>query len=175
MIPRKQSSDTLIALVAIAAGYMLALFFGGCAPEEVSPPSITPPPTASDEPGELAELDEPPAAPLDVAGELVDPDCADDEPAQPREPDPIFALPAARCAGHWADNSDSSTRFVEHPDTGLCTFPCVWDEPKCHESWYGDPRCFPAHAAVLGQLCAELGGSCELDAARSNRYCVGAL
>lgn len=86
--------------------------------------------------------------------------------------DPILYLPAHRCAGHWADNSDSSTRYTAHPDTGLCTFACVWEDPRCDEAWFGDPRCFPAYAAVLGGLCAELGGRCELDASRSNRYCV---
>lgn len=78
------------------------------------------------------------------------------------------------CAGAWADREDSSTRFVAHPDTGLCTFACRWLEPKCDEPWYGDPRCFPAHEQRLEQVCAELGGTCEL-AGDGERYCEAGL
>lgn len=113
--------------------------------------------------GELEQLE-----PSDDAGDELE----QLEPCEPPAPDPILSLPAHRCEGHWADNSDSSTRFTAHPDTGLCTFACVWEDPRCDEPWFGDPRCFPAHAAVLGGLCAELGGSCELNAERTNRYCV---
>lgn len=118
---------------------------------------------------EAPELD-----PTEPAQPIVDESTPDQpEVDAPASDDPlIFTLPHQRCLGHWADNSDSSTRFTAHPDTGLCTFACVWEDPRCEESWFGDPRCFPAHAAVLGELCSELGGTCALDAARSNRYCV---
>lgn len=76
----------------------------------------------------------------------------------------------ARCAGSWADRDDSSTRYIAHPDTGLCSFACTWLEPRCDEPWYGDPRCFPAHDAVLSDLCAELGGEC-LEASDGQAYC----
>lgn len=83
---------------------------------------------------------------------------------------PWLELDGARCAGAWADRTDSSTRFVTHPDTGLCTFSCRWLEPKCNEPWYGDRRCFPVHVAELEQLCGTLGGTCEL-ASDGERYC----
>lgn len=109
---------------------------------------------------ELAQLACPP---LEVDAGTIEP--VDVEPL-------IFTLDAVHCTGHWADNSDSSTRFGPHPDTGLCSFSCVWLEPKCRESWYGDQRCYPAHAAVLGELCANLGGTCALDAHGLSRWCV---
>lgn len=138
------------------------------------------------EPGELAPLEpdagtlgEHDAAALELGGPQLEPDAGELEHADAGEPTTelglypwIFSQPFARCEGHWVDPSDISTRLTAHPDTGRCTFSCVWLEPKCHEPWYGDQRCYPAHAAVLGQLCAELGGSCDFDAARSSRYCV---
>lgn len=84
-----------------------------------------------------------------------------------------LALVHPHCAGAWADREDSSTRFVAHPDTGLCTFACRWLEPKCEEPWYGDPRCFPAHEQRLEQVCASIGGTCEL-ASDGERYCEAA-
>lgn len=92
-------------------------------------------------------------------------------PAAPDEstPDPILSLPAARCAGHWADNSDALTRFVAHPDTGLCTFSCR--DPRCDTSWYSDARCAPAYTAHVALLCTELGGSCAARAAGGS-YCT---
>lgn len=81
-----------------------------------------------------------------------------------------LALVHPHCVGAWADRDDSSTRFTEHPETGLCTFACRWLEPKCDEPWYGDPRCFPAHELRLEQVCGELGGTCEL-AGDGERYC----
>ena len=83
----------------------------------------------------------------------------------------IFTLPAARCAGHWADNSDPATRFVAHPDTGLCTFACVHEGCSTTGAQW-DSRCYPDHAAVLGELCANLGGTCARNADHTNRYCV---
>jgi len=168
---RAYARTALLVMIAGCAAAAALLLTGCGAPLELEP---------VDDAGELEQPDE--LEPVDVdAGELEQPDELkqpagelepEPEACEPLEPDPIFALPAHRCAGHWADNSDSSTRFTAHPDTGLCTFACVWEEPKCDEAWYGDPRCFPAHAAVLGQLCAELGGTCELNAERTNRYCV---
>ncbi len=113
---------------------------------------------------------------VDAGDELPAPSC--EEPSEPvnvppaeLEPD-LLAMDAPACTGHWVDNSDVSTRLDAHPDTGKCTFACVWQEPKCRESWYGDPRCFPAHAAHLGMLCAELGGRCERAQADGLPYCV---
>jgi len=127
-------------------------------------------------PVELPPIAEPagPEEPSEEPAPEPEPETPEPEPETLEEPEElnILQLPSERCAGHWADNSDSSTRFTSHPDTGLCTFACVWEEPRCKEAWYGDPRCFPAHAAVLGVLCAETGGTCELNEARTNRYCV---
>lgn len=97
-----------------------------------------------------------------------------DAAQQPQQGDPDWlTLVYPHCAGAWADPTDSSTRLVAHPDTGLCTFSCRWLEPKCNESWYADRRCFPVHELELAQLCGELGGSCQL-ASDGERYCEAA-
>lgn len=164
---RAYARALVLALAALAAAAAALLLHGCGAAGELEQLE------QGDDAGELEQLGD------DAGAELEQPSDDDAgaeleqlEPCDVDEPDPILSLPAHRCAGHWADNSDSSTRFTAHPDTGLCTFACVWEDPRCDESWFGDPRCFPAHAAVLGGLCAELGGRCELNAARTNRYCV---
>jgi hypothetical protein len=119
--------------------------------------------------------DNQPTEPTPEAPEVPQSPTCEESPESPAPTDDelnILELPAERCAGHWADNSDSSTRFTSHPDTGLCTFACVWEDPRCKEAWFGDPRCFPAHAAVLGETCANIGGTCQLNEARTNRYCI---
>ena len=136
---------------------ILTLIVAACAP--ISNETEQPAPEMEGEEADQPEIE----TPAPIQPEI--------EPAPEEEP-LIFTLPHQRCLGHWADNSDSSTRFTAHPDTGLCTFACVWEDPRCDESWFGDPRCFPAHAAVLGELCSELGGTCALDSSASNRYCV---
>ena len=156
---RVYARTAVLVTIASVAAAAAAVLFTGCGDAR----------DAGDA-GELddagPELDDAGDAELDDAGELgSNAECG---PVA----DPILSLPAERCTGHWADSSDSSTRFTPHPDTGLCTFACVWEDPRCAEDWFGDPRCFPAHAAVLGQLCAELGGKCELNTERTNRYCV---
>lgn len=105
------------------------------------------------------------------AGDAAHPSETQGDAAQPD----WLTLVHPHCAGAWADRDDSSTRFVAHPDTGLCTFACRWLEPKCDEPWYGDPRCFPAHEQRLEQVCAELSGSCGELASDGERYCEGAL
>lgn len=107
---------------------------------------------------------EPPAAPLPPEESMCENDDDDTEGY-------LLALDASHCTGHWIDPTDSSTRLAAHPDTGLCTFACVWQEKKCAEPWYGDVRCFPAHAAQLGALCASLGGRCVRAQADGLPYC----
>lgn len=130
--------------------------------------------------GDLGELElEHDAGAPDAAAELEH-DAAGDAAQQSEtegdaaQPD-WLTLVHPHCAGAWADRDDSSTRFVAHPDTGLCTFSCRWLEPKCEEPWYGDPRCYPAHEQRLEQVCAELGGLCGELASDGERYCEGAL
>lgn len=156
LLERLCSYETLQALVLVS---LVGVGAGGCA-------------------GPVAELEH------DAGGDVhseVDPPPTSDSDAAELEHDAgdagadvdWLALVHPHCAGAWADRDDSSTRFVAHPDTQLCTFPCRWLEPKCGEPWYGDPRCFPAHEQRLEQVCAELGGSCEL-ASDGERYCEAA-
>lgn len=123
------------------------------------------------------ELDEP--ACLDSACEVVpaaeldelEPVPAElDAPAE-LEPVLVFELDYRHCRGAWADRDDSSTRYTPHPETGLCTFACSWQDARCDESWFGDPRCFPAHGVRLAGLCAELGGACHKALTSDVAYC----
>lgn len=92
-----------------------------------------------------------------AAGELEAPEpkrvrveLAPHEVLEALEPDPIFARSGTGCVGPWADNSDVRTRYVAHPDTGLCAFAC---------------------AAEHVLLCAELGGECAR-ARDGKSYCA---
>ena len=147
----------------------------GCAPSshDVAPAELDAP---ADLEG-LEELD----APADLEGlEELDrqnetPILSVDAPAELDAPAAVFTLDYRHCRGAWADRDDSSTRYTPHPETGLCTFACTWQDARCGESWYGDPRCFPAHGARLESLCAELGGTCRKALTSDVTYCEAPL
>ncbi len=91
--------------------------------------------------GELAPASEPKRVRVELA------------PREDLAPDPIFGRSGTGCVGPWADNSDVRTRYVTHPDTGLCAFACA--------------------AAEHVLLCDELGGTCA-PASDGRSYCGGA-
>lgn len=152
---RRKIFPTLATLALLCA-------FGACAPTSHELELELPADDVA-QADELDELEPVPAAELDVPAEL-------DAPAE-LEPVLVFELDYRHCRGAWADRDDSSTRYTPHPETGLCTFACSWQDARCDAQWFGDPRCFPAHETRLQALCAELGGSCTKALTSDVTYC----
>lgn len=123
-----------------------------------------------DDEGGLVDAAEPAPAPVADAAPV---------PA-PVVPPAAGAGPVARCltlefdpacVGQWADASDATSRWTAHPETGLGTFACRWQDNRCGEPWYRDERCTDEHAARLEATCERVGGTCT-SASDGERYCT---